>query len=257
MAPDLLDRIHQLWDTLADFSSADAEAARACLLAGLCDLVGAQNATWVGVVKLDEQPGDPYLGWRPRLMHLLHPDERLINAAESQSRRVERGETDPLVLHNLKTLGTLRVTRLSDVVEPEWFERDYYRSFYLEAGRVDSIWACAPVNTDVEVYFGLHRSVDQPRYSRQECDKVMLAMRGLRWFHRQQMLAFGLLVAKSPLTPLERKVLHGLLTGQTEKQVAATLGHGQHTTHEYVLRIYRKYGVKSRAALLALWMGKS
>ncbi len=252
-----MERVHALWDQLANFSTGAVEEARRHFLTGLCELVDAQNVTWVGVVRMDTHPEDPYLGWRPRLIHLLHPDARIAAAAAEQARRVEQGETDPVVTHNLKALGRLRVTRLEDVVPPEWLEDAYYKRFWLDAGRVDSLWACAPVNEDTEVYLGLHRDLGRPRYSPEERDRVTYAMRGLRWFHRQQMLGFGLLVAKTPLTPVERNVLRQLLSGQSEKEIAQSLDYSTSFVHEYVTRIYRKYGVRSRAELSALWLGKS
>jgi DNA-binding CsgD family transcriptional regulator len=50
--------------------------------------------------------------------------------------------------------------------------------------------------------------------------------------------------------------LQGLLTGQPEKQIATALDQSHHTTHEYVMTIYRKFGVNNRPALMALWLGK-
>jgi DNA-binding CsgD family transcriptional regulator len=56
-----------------------------------------------------------------------------------------------------------------------------------------------------------------------------------------------LLFATAPLTPVERKVLQGLLTGQPEKAIAAAWELRYHTTHDYVKGIYRKLGVNNRA----------
>lgn len=63
--------------------------------------------------------------------------------------------------------------------------------------------------------------------------------------------------ASSPLTPVERQVLQSLLTGLSEKAIASAQSQSYHTTHEYVTSIYRKFGVNNRAALMALWLGKS
>lgn len=59
------------------------------------------------------------------------------------------------------------------------------------------------------------------------------------------------------LTSVERRVLQGLLSGLSEKRIAAAQGHSYHTTHQYVTAIYRKFGVNSRAALMALWLGQT
>jgi len=66
------------------------------------------------------------------------------------------------------------------------------------------------------------------------------------------MLSHGLLIAETPLTPTERKAPHHLLTGGSEKEIAAQVGQSYNTTHEHVGTLYRKLGVKNRSALMAL-----
>jgi len=56
------------------------------------------------------------------------------------------------------------------------------------------------------------------------------------------------------LSPRLRQTLHFLLQGDSEKQVAARLGLSQGTTHEYVTDLYRRFGVHSRAELMAYAM---
>jgi len=58
------------------------------------------------------------------------------------------------------------------------------------------------------------------------------------------------------LSPRMEQTLLSLLGGDSEKQVAAKLGLSQHTVHVYVKQLYRKYGVSSRAELLARWLQK-
>ena len=91
-----------------------------------------------------------------------------------------------------------------------------------------------------------------------ETDREMAyyAMRGLPWFHRQVMLAHGLLVARTPLTPIERRVLALLLTERSEKSIAAELGLAASSIHTYVRDVVRKFGVSGRKGLTALWLGR-
>jgi DNA-binding CsgD family transcriptional regulator len=53
------------------------------------------------------------------------------------------------------------------------------------------------------------------------------------------------------LSPRLRQTLACLLEGDSEKQVAARLGLSPATTHQYVTALYRHFGVRSRAQLLA------
>jgi DNA-binding CsgD family transcriptional regulator len=112
-----------------------------------------------------------------------------------------------------------------------------------------------PINEDAESYFGFYRGLDQEPFGAVEKEIVDQALRGLRWFHRRQFLGEGVGVASAPLTPLERRVLSHLLQGRADREIAAALGQSDHTTREYVKRLFRKYGVSSRTALMALWLG--
>lgn len=256
--PTLLDRIHTLWDELADYNVAQLDAAREHLLSGLCELAGAQNAAWLGAVRVGApQPEDPVLGWRPRVIHWLRVTQVLDASSREQARDLEQGQVDETTVRQVALAGRFRVNRLVDLVGPEWFESDYYRGRYLAEGNHDAIWAGIPINEDAEIYIGVFRDGAHPRFSPAERDAVAGLLRGLRWFHRLQMLGHGLLVADAPLTPVERGVLQGLLEGKREKEIAACLGHSPATTHEYVGRIFRKFGINNRAALMALWLGKA
>ncbi len=257
-APDevQLAAIYQLWDELADMDAACVDQARNHLLQGLCRLADAQNASWVGAVRMgDRPPADPLRGWRPRLIHHLHPTQLIGKAAQEQRRMLELGHVDETTVRNTAAAGRFRAYRLVDLVPPEWFQGEYYKVFYLEFNRQDAIWAGVPVNADTEIYFGLYRDRGQPGFSCADRDAVAYALRGLLWFHRQQMLGHGLLLSASPLTRAEHAVLQGLLQGLSEKQIAANVGQSPNTTHEYVTRIFRKYAVRNRAALMALWLG--
>jgi DNA-binding NarL/FixJ family response regulator len=58
------------------------------------------------------------------------------------------------------------------------------------------------------------------------------------------------------LAPRPWQVLCELQDGCSEKEVAGRLGLSVHTVHCYVTRLYRHYGVGSRAELLSLWVRK-
>lgn len=254
---DPLHHIHVLWDELADFDVTRIEEARNHLLGRTCEIIGACNATWVGAVRLGEpQPADPVKGWRPRLIRHLLPNSCIAELASEQARMLEAGDIDETTVVNVRGAGRFRVSRLTELAPEGWFEGAYFRAFYLGAGHHDAIWAGVPINEDAESYFGFYRGLDSPPFTEAEKLVVGQALRGLRWFHRQQFLGEGLLVASAPLTPLERRVLHGLLQGKANGEIATALDQSEHTTREYVKRLLRKYGVRSRTALMALWLGQ-
>ena len=59
------------------------------------------------------------------------------------------------------------------------------------------------------------------------------------------------------LSPRERQVLRLLLTDLSEKEIAYQLGLGWRTTHGYTVSILRKFDVKGRIGLMALWLRHS
>jgi DNA-binding CsgD family transcriptional regulator len=253
-----IEHIHALWDELADFDAAHSDEALTHLMNRLCALAGAWNIVWVGVVRLDTSfPGDPVKGWRPRLVHYLHPSPPLENHTRELTDKLEQGVVDITIIRNAEGAGAFRANRLCDLVGPEWFESPYYQAHYRGVGTADAIWVEFPVNEDTESHFGIFRAPDCHPFTEAERDVIAYALRGIKWFHRQLMLSHGLLVAATPLTPAERRVLHLLLTGLSEKLIAAELGRSYHTTHECVTAIYRKFGVNNRASLMALWLGQA
>jgi len=251
------DFIHTLWDELADFDAAHADEALTCLMERLCTLVGAWNVTWLGSVRMDTSfPGDPVKGWRAPLVRFLHPSVQLDDVVREQIDQLEEGIVDVTTIRNAEGAGVFRANRLRDLVDEEWFDSPYYRAYYQAVGNSDAIWVIFPINEDAESWFGIFRSLESPPFTETERDVIAYALRGIKWFHRQLMLSHGLLVAVTTLTPAERRVLHLLLTGLPEKQIAVEIERSYHTVHQYVITIFRKFGVNNRAALMALWLGQ-
>lgn len=52
----------------------------------------------------------------------------------------------------------------------------------------------------------------------------------------------------------EREVCRYLLTGLAEKQIAAAINLSHHTVHVYIKSVYRRFGVRSRPELMAIWI---
>tara|TARA_A100001391_G_scaffold48774_4_gene29028 strand:- start:9731 stop:10540 length:810 start_codon:yes stop_codon:yes gene_type:complete len=252
---DIATRVTELWDELAGFPAAQFLESRDHLLKALCDLVDAQQADWIGVVRFASGAGnDPMRGWRPRTVSAHNHLPEAGKVIEQAFAEMDRGEPDITTIRNVELAGQYRALLLKDLATPEWFESASYRNHYLRLGRKDSIWAGIPVNEEVEVQIGLHRGPDQEGFSASDVEVVSRAVRGLKWFYRLQMLGEGVGIASAPLTPTEGAVLSGVLQGLSEKQIAAANGQSPHTTHDHIKSIYRKYGVSSRTALMALWL---
>jgi DNA-binding CsgD family transcriptional regulator len=256
-APAVRECIHTIWDKLADFDAAKVDEALAFLQTKLCELVNAQNADWIGVVRMDTSfPGDPVGGWRPPVVRVLHRNEKFLAAVKEQTKNLESGLVNDVVIRMVGMSGNFRASRLCDLMSAEWFDTPFYHSYYRNSGYQDAVYVAFPVNEDAESYFGLFRAEGRP-FSIEERDSLAYTLRGIKWFHKQLLLSHCLLVAGTPLAPVERQVLHCLLSGRSEKEIAIAQGQSYHTTHEYVSSIYRKFGVNNRAMLMALWLGRA
>ncbi len=256
MTPTTQEKIHRIWDELSDFEASQSDQAVIHLMESLCNLASAWNATWGGAVRMDgEDDNDLLQGWRvsSMLLHPIapHPDE---GPFKEILQLWDRREIDPSFLLPMRGVGTFRTYSFRRELSPEWFESPFYQYHYGSVGTCDAVFIGFPLNQDAESHFGFY---SRKTFTGEEITLLSYAVRGIKWFHRQRMLSHGLLVAATPLTPAERRVLRLLLAGLSEKLIAEQLERSYHTTHKSITSIYRKFGVKTRAALMALWLGQT
>ena len=57
------------------------------------------------------------------------------------------------------------------------------------------------------------------------------------------------------LAPREKETLTNLLRGLSDKEIASEMDLSPHTVRQYLKRIFRVYGVNSRAQLISLILG--
>lgn len=251
------ERAHALWDELAGFEASETDAALTHLLGTVASLTGAQNAFWLGVLRMSHDRRDPLRGWRPRAIAYLHPSVVDETFARREIRKMATGAHDPSTVAHTRLAGTFRALRQHELVGRAWFADDAYHQDYASRGIVDILTVGVPINDSAEVYYGFHRKRPHAPFRAADRHAAGYAMRALTAFHRQTLLSRGLLAARAPLTPTERRVLSLLLTERSEKEIGADLGLTPSTVHTYVREIYRKYGVNGRPGLAALWLGKS
>ncbi|MDB4908034.1 MAG: transcriptional regulator, LuxR family [Gemmatimonadetes bacterium] len=251
----LQDRVHTLWDELAAFEASQGEEALLHLLRTVAGMVRAENAYWFGAVRLADADHDPLLGWRPGGIRYLAPLPDDTSFTRERLKSIERGAVDESTVAQARLAGTYRANRLCDLVPADWFESATYQG-YLGRGVHDSLSVGAPVTPMVESYYGFLRMRADDPFTQADRDVALYAMRGLTWFHRQVLLSHGLLVARAPLTPLERRVLALLLTDQSEKGIATALEVSPSSLHTYVRDLARKFGVSGRKGLVGLWLGR-
>lgn len=226
-------------------------------MASFSSVLQARDVIWVGAARVGQgmfARRDALGGWRAMIVR--HYDDSPEFRARSQAvAKAHEAEPSLTTRALMAGAGQLRVHRLRDgFVDFDLMkESEGYRLFYEEAGITDRLFSVMPVNADAESFI-LVDHYGRTRFSAQDAEWVTEAMRGLKWFHRELLLANGLLVAGAPLSPTERRIVRLLLTGHGESRIAAEIGQSPKTTHKYITEILRKYGVKGRTGLMALWL---
>jgi DNA-binding CsgD family transcriptional regulator len=260
-----MQRVYQLWDELSQFPPSETDKALTHLAQGIAKLLRADNVRWLGAVRVHRgaaAKADGLLGWRLRASYNLVPDpaayQELIAWWFQRSKKI-----DPDFQIGLATLsmvagaGKFRAHRMRDGWIPfEKFRRsEHYKLHYTELGITDRMWVSVPLNADAESIIVLDRT-RRPHFSKSDVALATTLLRGIRGLHRQLFLNSGLLIADTPLSPMARRIVTKLLTGMSEKEIATSMGQPVTTTHKYIRTIYERFGVKSRAALMALWLGQ-
>lgn len=219
------------------------------MLEGLCGIFGALSATGgEGWWARPHRPVEPVSAFQFGLKGRHY--ERFL-----EYMRTNGPAADP-IYHPLQQLPDRLITRtrrqlLSDAL---WYRSVVFND-YLRPTNIDHFLISLGQVSDAGAISGIHldRSTgDRDFSSREQCL--------LNFFHGEigRLIGRALVSATEPspekLSPRLRQTLACLLDGDSEKQVAARLGLSPTTTHQYVTALYRRFGVQSRAQLLAYVM---
>ena len=166
----------------------------------------------------------------------------------------------PYVLKNRRTPSTLDARE--DVGDEEWFSQ--LKERYLEPhGWVNFLVGSWAASNDRMVMLVLVQREDQPAWGEDARRLLQLMLRAVAPLVDREMFndeaAPAVAAESDPNAILEGKdlsgrqtdVLHLLLRGMSEKEVARELGVSTHTVHTHVKKLYTQFGVSSRGELLA------
>jgi len=252
--------ICEIWDRLTDFDASRSEQAQLFLMRELKKLIDADDAVWVGVVKMAHGKSalsDRQLGWRSRaVVHLDWTDlKREVVAAAMKEQETETGVDSSIEM--AKIAGTFRTLLLRELHDMETFiQTSHYQSCFIPFDITDRMWCVFPVNEDCEVAYIFDRFGDRTGFTELDKQIVSQTLRPLKWFHRMTMLAHGVILGDKRLTPRERSLCVKLLGSQSEKEISTSLDLTLSTTRSYIQALYRKFGVHGRTGLMALWLGE-
>ena len=259
-----MEAVYHLWDDLDRIAIGETDKALRHLALGLANLLGADNVRWMAAVRVlqgVQAKADPLLGWRLRASYDLVPDSedylKLIAPMYHRNNRLDPSFLIGLATHTMvEEAGKFRVHRLRDGWIPfrKFSQSEHYRLHYTELGITDRIWISFPLNADTESIFLIDRT--RPgHFQKKDASLAGTSLRAIRGFHRRLFLSRGLHIAEKPLSPVFQRIVRLLLSGKSEKEIASSMDQSVTTTHKHITSIYGLFGVKSRAALMALWLG--
>ena len=232
---------------------ADPLAWRRRLVDGLMKLTGARVAYVVGLL------GFPGPGIRAdELVHLALEESGQTKLFREHFEFMARGGEDPMISHfaalpldRQHTRSAHHVLDLDEWRRSESFQR-FHRRMDMDAG----ILSLRPVRSErgrSHHTLSVRRGLGERSFSLRD-------VRIIDCLHRELARDIGRRLAPTSapsaceLSPRLRQTLEGLLDGMNEKQIADVMGISRATVHEYVMAIYRRYGVESRGELMARWI---
>jgi DNA-binding CsgD family transcriptional regulator len=146
------------------------------------------------------------------------------------------------------------VYRQRDLVSRRDYERSVFHQHYMRPHGIDSGLSSLQLRPDgLVIGLGVSRLNGERRFSgRDHAVLELLSACVARRIRSRLMMRDQ--AGRHGLSPRLRATLDALLDGATEKEVAQRLGITPATAHEYVLALYRYYGVTSRSRLLARFL---
>jgi DNA-binding CsgD family transcriptional regulator len=244
----------RLRSELDEFPLVDSDEALRHLFGGLCDLIGA-GQSFVAFGKRSEPASrDPFDGWRwiGNVIHFQRPEahEPLASAWVAENVPYFDKHTQGLVCSAGRHRAFLRPELVDDTQWRSGRARDLLHVLEIE----DRLVGACVVSAQVEIYFAFDRHRHDKKFSERERDIVHAALSGLQSFARRLSRSHGVIDASRMLAPRERETLRYLLSGLSEKQIADAMGLTPKSLHQYVVALFRKFSVHSRAELMALWL---
>jgi DNA-binding CsgD family transcriptional regulator len=147
--------------------------------------------------------------------------------------------------------STHAATRQELVANRDWYSSDYVNAFLMDAHLDHAIYSCTRGSAPTVVHgLGFHRERgDKPFDASDRAIVHLFQLECLRFFVPTDRQVDDLL--RQELPSREKQTLHLLLDGLADKEIAEVMGISRFTVNQYTKSLYRRFGVRSRAALVA------
>ena len=245
--------VHRLINDCRDLG-ADPIAWRRRLIEGLNQLTGAGVGYLVSLVGFPA----PGVGAAEMVQVGLEGREQTKLFGE-HFQYMAGGGTDPMLSH-FATLpqDVLNTCQVEDAVDQKvWRRSESFQRFHRRMDMDTGILSMAPLRRRSGT---IHHTVSLRRGLGERPFSNARDVRLVHYLHEELAPLIGRRLATagqpsaSELSPRLRETLQGLLEGLSEKQIADRCGISRATLHEYVTKLYRRFGVNSRHELMARWI---
>ena len=245
----------QLAGNLGDFGVFELDAALEYLRDEAGKALRTDNNHFAICIREPEGGGLSPVGWLP-VWEVRHGPDRddyskLFRDWYSEPRNYG---LDATVVALAKTSGAPRAFRRREVVSDDEWRQAPIQELFDAISVGDRLVTGVPAGPGTEIVVTSYRRCTEQGFSEEDRELAALVAAAVRPFCTRLALTYGFGDGLTPLTPRERSVLKALLTGAAEKEVARDLGLTTRSLHQYVVSVYRKLGVTSRAQLMALFL---
>ena len=254
----LLEELAALWETSARRMVADTNDGWRFTIERLSHLLGAGGGGFAIMATRAGEAESTFAGWRFVAM-LDHGEGAERRAAIQRDWRERKANwaTDKAVRTLFDEAGHA-ASRSVDLAPSDDEMRESLSREIIEAhGLCDRMIGVHEVEPGTRVLFGFDRTIERGPFSETDRSLLLAAVTGLTQSCRWLAITHGIFPARGgrKLSPRERETLGHLLGGESEKEIADTLGLRKASLHQVVVAVYRKLGVRSRAELVSLVLG--
>ncbi len=203
--------------------------------------------------ELPHRPDDPLLGWHIQadFAHYYRPQYRTFE--KEWFERVAEPGFDPSAFAHLDGMGRDRAYLFSEVCGGKSPLEVGAGHLYRKGEVGDRLFCICPLTDRLELFMTFDHLPGDPLFTEADRDFAFFLLPSMRIFFVRSALSYGHIKATKPLTARERDTLFGLLRGLSEQEIANELSIAYSSVHHYVVSIYRKFNISSRARLTALW----
>jgi DNA-binding CsgD family transcriptional regulator len=158
------------------------------------------------------------------------------------------------VLKNIRSPVTLIA---SGAGSKQWFHSVLLEQFLKQIGYVDCIVSMWAATDDRAMVLVCHRREIDPPFTESDVTLVSLMLRAAAPIVDRELFSTSSPIQLEELSQREREILLMLLSGDSEKEIAASLHRSVHTVHTFVSQLHKRFNVSSRGELMALFVDKA